>query len=282
MQCAECKVLGQVCPSASSVTIEWVAQSYSDEVLELQGRLAVMTEDRDEYQQQLANCRESNQAVQAEKLELRRQLDRVADQLVRNQAQPRIWFSKHSERFLAELEHANEDECKLALRVVRKIVGEGREEYGPFVAKTDTRTPEQLREEALDEKADSLTYSVMAEMVEEGVVSIAIEEILKGVARLPAPYMNLRHALVLGKRVRDREHELKAAPMSVLADLQAWVDSAKGMLGAEIDSAVESLGAQMEQPRPGDVSSEAYLDILDSDLAAQMNPTQAKWWRDEK
>ncbi len=76
------------------------------------------------------------------------------------------WKVEH-DAIVGALRNATDDESALVLRVVRKLMGEGRREYGPFVVATETRTVEQLREEEADEKADALVYGTMAEMVEE-------------------------------------------------------------------------------------------------------------------
>ena len=67
----------------------------------------------------------------------------------------------------AAMAGASADELTLVLRIARKLMGEGRREYGPFCVATDERTGDDLREQAMDEHADGYAYNVMAKMIDE-------------------------------------------------------------------------------------------------------------------
>lgn len=54
------------------------------------------------------------------------------------------------------------DELKVVRRMIGKMMGEGRREYGKLDLATDTRTPQELVMEALDECLDSMMYVSMA------------------------------------------------------------------------------------------------------------------------
>ena len=112
--------------------------SWEEAYEDLHGQLKVMTEDRDEYRREAL--------AETERF---RTLSPVARQ------------------FAQIMKGATGDEFKLVHRIVTKLMGEGRKEYGPFCVSTETRTAEHLRDESADELADAIVYGAMAEMVGE-------------------------------------------------------------------------------------------------------------------
>ena len=111
-----------------------------------QQQLKIMTEGRDEYRELYVDC-----AARFDALD--RKMRRAAI------------LERNSDEIHSSLKYATSDELTLVRRIVTKLMGEGRREYGPFCVATETRTAEELEEEAADELADGMVYTAMAAMV---------------------------------------------------------------------------------------------------------------------
>ncbi len=71
------------------------------------------------------------------------------------------------------LKPATEDEIGIVAMLARKLMGEGRREYGPLSLKTDDRTVGDIVRDSCDELVDTLFYMFLAKTkIEQGFTGV--------------------------------------------------------------------------------------------------------------